>query len=252
METRFPGVNPYLEDAYFWHRFHTALIVHLSDRLNTMLPAGYIAAGEQRLAILPDNQPRIADVALIRTRITPERDGKSSVALVERGMPHGTVSALSNDVYERFIEIRTARKPRRVVTLIEVLSPSNKAPGSQGRREYLQKQREILHSDTHLLEIDLLRFGAHTVAVPMENLPSRETWDFIISLHRADNRFRYDYWLSSLTEPLPNIRVPLLSGDDDLVLDLQSAYQEVFLAGRYADEIEYSDPIPDRATYAAL
>ena len=53
-----------------------------------------------------------------------------------------------------------------MVTTIEVLSPRNKTAGSEGRKLYRQKQREILSSDTHLLEIDLLRAGQHTVAAP--------------------------------------------------------------------------------------
>ncbi len=34
--------------------------------------------------------------------------------------------------------------------------------------EYLKKQREILDSQVHLVEIDLLRGGEHTTAVPRE------------------------------------------------------------------------------------
>ncbi|HLK58913.1 MAG TPA: DUF4058 family protein, partial [Chthonomonadaceae bacterium] len=137
-------------------------------------------------------------------------------------------------------------RTRRVVTVIEVLSPANKAPGSEGRREYQQKQRELLHSDTHLLEIDLLRHGAHSVAAPLENLPPRDTWDYIISLHRYTDRFRCAIWLNRLSEPLPEIRIPLLPDDPDILLDLQPVYREAYLSGRFYEDIDYSQPLPTR------
>ena len=248
MATEFPGMNPYLEDAYFWHRFHTAFIVHLSDVLNEVLPPGYVAAAEQRLAILPDDQPRIADVALIETRIAGPRATRTSSAVLERGAPDGIIAALTTEVFERYIEIRTGgRNEKRVITIIEMLSPGNKAPGSSGRREYLLKQQEMLHSDAHLIEIDLLRFGAHTVAAPLLRLPARETWDYIVSLHRWTDRFHYAFWLNQLSEPLPEVQVPLLPADADIIIDLQAVFDHVYRAGRYADEIDPSAPLPDNA-----
>ena len=84
-----------------------------------------------------------------------------------------------------FVEIRD-RQSRALVTVIELLSPSNKASGSQGRRLYQQKQGELLGSKTHLLEIDLLRAGAHTVAAPLDYLVDRGSWDYLVCLHRGD------------------------------------------------------------------
>src|SRR5687768_3844261 len=44
---------------------------------------------------------------------------------------------------ESYLEIYTGRgENKRIVTVIEVLSPSNKTPGIQGRDVYLRKQRE--------------------------------------------------------------------------------------------------------------
>ncbi|MGH3577865.1 MAG: DUF4058 family protein, partial [Mycobacterium sp.] len=59
--------------------------------------------------------------------------------------------------------------------VIEVLSPANKAAGSEGRRLYLAKQRQLLESQTHLLEIDVLRQGEHTAAPPLDWLLNRAT-----------------------------------------------------------------------------
>jgi hypothetical protein len=52
-----------------------------------------------------------------------------------------------------------------LITLIEIVSPSNKRPGID-RRAYLRQQRDVLESDANLVEIDLLRtvdYGAEPV-----------------------------------------------------------------------------------------
>lgn len=56
-----------------------------------------------------------------------------------------------------FVEIRD-RESRRLVTVIELLSPSNKRPGGD-REQYLAKRSDLLASPTHLVEIDLIRGG---------------------------------------------------------------------------------------------
>lgn len=242
-----PGMDPYLENPDYWQGFHNVLIAHLHDIINRLLPAGYIAFVEQRLVILPEDQVRRADLAVIKRPVAAAATAGTGSREAERGMPDGIVSALAEPVYDWFIEIRTARpRPRRVVTVIEVLSPTNKAPGSEGRREYQRKQTELMYSDTNLLEIDLLRFGAHTVAAPLESLPSRDTWDYIVTLHRFTDRFRCAFWLNRLSDPLPEILVPLLPGDEDVLLDLQAVYREAYVSGRFYEDIDYSQPLAPR------
>ncbi len=66
---------------------------------------------------------------------------------------------------ELYIEILDRESGMRVVTVIELVSPSNKYAGP-GRDKYVAKQQEVLQSDSNLVEIDLLRFGPHVLAVP--------------------------------------------------------------------------------------
>src|SRR5207249_6612444 len=72
-------------------------------------------------------------------------------------------------VTEGYIEIRE-RGGGKVITVIEFLSPANKA-GGEGQKLYLQKQRELLHSETNLVEIDLLRSGQRVLAFPEHRIP---------------------------------------------------------------------------------
>ena len=92
------------------------------------------------------------------------------------------------------MEIRTrlADGGERVVTAIEVLSLSNKRPGDQGRDLYLQKQAEILASEVHLVEIDLLRGGEHTTPMLLDRLRRKAgPFDYHVSVHRFDQPGRF-------------------------------------------------------------
>jgi len=240
METHYPGMNPYLEHPFYWHGFHTGLIACIGEELNAHLPDTYVARIEQRLVILGDDSQIMADGTV--TEYVRRSDGSDAVA--ERAEPSGIAYRPSYGEYERFIEIRTIGKPGRVVAVIEVLSPSNKATGTQSWKDYRQKQQSLLCSDTHLLEIDLLRFGAYMNAAPIQALPPHDQWDYLASLYRAPDRFHFPYWLIKLTDRLPEVRVPLLEGDDDAFLDLQAAFDHAFRAGRYAQMIDYSEPPP--------
>jgi len=132
------------------------------------------------------------------------------------------------------VEIRDTAK-RRVVTAIEVLSPTNKR--GEGREEYLAKRGRLLLSTAHLLEIDLLRQGQR---VPMQQpLPPAS---YFIFLSRAGSRPLTEVWPILLSELLPPVPVPLLPGDDDVRLDLQLALTSVYDLLGYDLAVDYTQP----------
>jgi hypothetical protein len=141
---------------------------------------------------------------------------------------------------------------------IEILSPSNKTLGSEGRQKYLEKQQEILSGQVHLVEIDLLRDGAHTTAVP--HWPARKKagpYDYHVSIHRFDRPQEYLVYPIALERRLPVIRIPLLPGDASVPLDLQAVFQRAYDAGPYRRAVRYGDdaiepPLPStKAAWAA-
>src|SRR5205823_3839754 len=79
--------------------------------------------------------------------------------------PPQVVTFIDDEVRQPYIQIVTASSEENVVALIEVVSPSNKETGDS-RNLYLKKQFETLGSATHLIEIDVLRTGQPTVALP--------------------------------------------------------------------------------------
>ncbi|MBI4612707.1 MAG: DUF4058 family protein, partial [Planctomycetes bacterium] len=216
MPSPFPGMDPYLESDS-WRDVHSHFITYLSDDLNGVLGSNYVArtgervvvesAAEQLRGILPD-------VHVVRRR--PEGGG---IAVAEHTEPV-RVRIEEFEFREPWLEIRD-RRGTTVVTVVELLSPSNKARGSNGRREYLRKQREVLESNVHLVEIDLLRAGKWALAIPEAAARDVCDFDYLVSVSRATDREEFELYPVRLEARLPRIKIPLAGKDPDVVADLQ-------------------------------
>lgn len=243
MPSPFPGMDPYLEDSILWSGVHQRLITYSCAELNRVLPAGYVADISERLYVLqPEVERNIYPDVVVLEKLSTPRDGDAGVAGATTAVadPPLLLTIEPVEVREVFIQILSLREANRVVTVIEVLSPSNKTAGNEGRQLYLTKQREILESQTHLIEIDLLRQGEHTVALPREALLQRDIqWDYLVCLHRGGQGRRYEVWPIRLRQRLPRIWVPLSEGDPDVVLDLQKVFDRCYDEGAYARLVDY-------------
>jgi hypothetical protein len=95
------------------------------------------------------------------------------------------------------------------------------------------------------VEIDLLRGGEHTAAVPRHRLEKKAgEFEYLVSIHHFDNLEDYFVYPIQLADPLPEIRIPLLPGDGQVPLDLQQVFQRTYDAGPYRREIDYQQDIP--------
>ena len=151
------------------------------------------------------------------------------------------VQAPGPEIHESYVEI-VDLSSKKVVTVIEVLSPANKFPGP-GRDSYLAKQRQVVYSSSNLVEIDLLRVGPHVLAVPYALIEGRVAYDYLVCVNRASPpRSGYELYPHRLREPLPRFGIPLSGDDPDVPLDLQAAIARTYEEGAYRDWIDYSRP----------
>jgi hypothetical protein len=250
MPSPFPGMDPYLENVNRWRSFHANFITELTFYLNERLPEAFVARSEARCYVLPQHELIYPDALVIRNPSEPQQTVADSgrVATSSRTSPL-VLEFTADNIEEWYIDIISADEEEHVVTVIELLSPSNKIRESTGRDEYVQKQRETMRSRAHLLEIDLLRAGQHTVAVPYGALAARARFDYLVSLRRTGNREekieRYEVWPFTLREPLPTILVPLADGWPDVEADLQEAFDRVYEKARLRQQINYqAEPEP--------
>jgi Protein of unknown function (DUF4058) len=235
MPSPFPGLDPYLEGS-LWMTIHTDLAVAIAHQLNHRMSPRYVALTARRYVMDTPEESEVIigetypDVAVLTSR---PADGRGAVAqaiapplqmttLVRMRVPHITVT------------IRDVAK-RHLVTAIEVLSPTNKK--GEGFREYRNRREKIMRTTAHLIEIDLLRRGRR---VPMrEQLPATPYFAFI---GRSERRPATDVWPIALDRRLPELPVPLLAGDPDVMLDLQLALAGVYDDDRLGSLIDYTKP----------
>jgi len=186
--------------------------------------------------------PYYPDLRVLENR--PQRQGVTTAVLRLAETESYIVEAEREPRTEGYIEIINAGSGNRVVTIIEVLSPSNKTPGD-GMEEYLQKQREITQSPTNLVEIDLLRIGRHVVAVPLDNLLPELCTPYLVCVRRAALPSKAEVYPIPLSKKLPVVKIPLRQGDADVPLDLQALIEQCYRKGRYEKDLNYGfDPHP--------
>ena len=258
MPSPFPGMDPYLEHPEIFPDFHDRFVTYLSEAIQPSLPEPYYAAIGRRAWIEVSERYIGPDVNVLRAE--PDRpENKSAVAVIARAAEPLVVHVPHDERQEPLLEIYMGRgSDRRLVTSIEVLSLTNKTPGEHGRDLYLRKQREILGSKVHLVEIDLLRDGQHTTAVPLDRLARvTEPPDYHVCIHHFDNLEDYFVYPIMLPQTLPLIKIPLLPGDGDVTIDLQQVFQRTWESGPYSREIDYRQDVPvppltaDQARWAA-
>ncbi|HEY9648093.1 MAG TPA: DUF4058 family protein [Chroococcidiopsis sp.] len=235
MPSPFPGMDPYLENAELWSAVHNRLIVAIADELVNHLSQQYRVEIEKRTYFSVADESilvGIPDVAII-TGKTPELPS-TTTTIARSVQPQQVRMPLSEEVNERYLEIREVATGT-VVTVIEILSPKNKRAG-EGRIAYERKRNQVLASASHLIEIDLLRGGT-----PFP-LGGGDLKDYRIVISRSNQRPIADLYAFSLRQPIPSVPIPLLPGEEEPLLNLQTLLDYVYERGRYQLAIAYTQP----------
>jgi len=243
-------MDPYLESPDWFPALHDGLIVFMIGQLMRWLPEPYYARPRQRVWLEYTQRPiePDADVLHSGSKTSRRERGNGGVAVaedVELAEPVTvSVETIEHDPYEEpFVEIhRRQGGEDRLVSVIEVLSPANKTRGNTGREKYLEKQREVLTSQVHLIEIDLLRAGTHATAVSRElAIKKAGHFDYHICVHRFDRPRDFFVYPIQLEQRLPGIAMPLLPGDPDVPLSLQSVFDRAYDEGPYYRVVRYGE-----------
>jgi hypothetical protein len=240
MSMIFPGMDPYLEDPLVWPDVHASFIVYLREHLRPLLRPRYVIAVESRVFVEgPDTDHPIIPDAWVRPTQT-ERPGDTGATL--EADPAVEVQVAPLEIEETYVTIRDRQSGQRIVTVIELVSPTNKYAGP-GRTSYVAKQTEVRQSTAHLIEIDLLRTGPHVMAVPERAVRPHGPYDYLVCVNQAVGlRDRFQLYPRRLRERLPRIRLPLAAPDPDLVLDTQAVLAHTYEAGGYAERLNYAIP----------
>jgi len=233
MPSPFPGMDPYLEHPDIWPDVHNRLIAAIGDALGPVLRPRYYVALEERVYIEEPPEQILAgrpDLTVVARSPGPERPSAGSapvVAVVEVQVP--------DRVRETYLEVRGVDE-RDVVTVIEVLSPTNKRSG-EGRRLYLDKRRTVFGTLTSLVEIDLLRSG--------ERMPvggARPDCDYSILVSRSWRRPSAHLVPFGVRDRVPAFPVPLRREEEEPPVDLGVLLASLYDRAGYDLRVRYDRP----------
>ncbi|CEF49279.1 unnamed protein product [uncultured bacterium] len=248
MKSPFPGMDPYIEACGLWPDFHAHLIEKIFEVLADAVPERYLVrTGERSYVVLVGQEGKEDYPFLPDVRVT------SPAGSLGQGAPEAGVSVeettgapevipirpfIEVEFRETFVEIYDPLAEQQLVTSVEVLSPSNKARGSEGRELYLRKRQGLPMGAANLVEIDLLRGG--------ERMPMLDPWPdspyAVLVARRKRVPHCLAYPVHSL-KPLPTIGIPLTKPDPDVPLALQPLIDTVYRRSRYHRTINYARPV---------
>ena len=254
MPSPFPGMDPYLEDREIFPNLHHSLIFLMMEVLNHALPRGYVAGSATRVWVDRETQSE-PDVSVFTRRDPPE--GAFDPAPYRHGgmVAVATTARASDPFEEAYLQIRSGRG-RRLVTHVEVVSPSNKASG-KAREMYQAKQTECHLGGVNMVEIDLLRHGKPVTSAPPGRLRAAAgAFDYHVCVTAAEAYPDHYVYPIRLPDRLPDVPVPLDPPLPPVIVGLQALMDRCYDAGRYGEVAEYAracePPLtPDQAAWAA-
>ncbi len=237
MPSPFPGMNPYLEQEDAWHDFHESFMPLAREVLNTQVLPRYFVKIDEHIYIHELDEERRRFVGRADLAVTPA--SHTQPRNVSTGIMEAPAQVLQPAVdIERlsYLEVRD-RQNRELVTIIELLSPSNKRLGLD-RDQYLAKCAQLLSSSVNFVEIDLLRGGPR---MPWLQLPACDYYGLV---SRVNERPKADVWPAGLRGRLPIIPIPLRPGEPEASLDLQQILHRVYDSASYEAYIYSGEPNP--------
>lgn len=237
MSSPFPGMDPWLEHPGLWPDVHERLVMAIARHLGPILrPRYYVAVGIHSYVVtLPLEPPtiRYPDVMLVDTPYEEPADALAPATSADE--PVVVTVPVPEPVEESYLEVREVASGK-VITVIEVLSPTNKRPG-EGREAYETKRATILRSRTHLVEIDLLRDWE-----PMPFWGGGQDSHYRILVRRGEQRERADLYAFTVRDPIPRFALPLQKDDAEPVVDLKPLLDELYDEASYDLRVDYTQP----------
>lgn len=240
MPSPFPGMDPYIESSGYWSEFHTSMVVAIRDELNARLPPGFAATVDVYVWLESSEPGRSEQLREPDVYVTEEPGRPRGTAAAAVADPETIVLPRTGTRRRRYVKIEDL-SANRVVTVIELLSPSNKELGAD-RQRYLAKRDEYLANRLSLVEIDLLRGGRR---LPLSD-PQPRVVDYYIMVCRAWQYPQAGFYRFSMRDPLPDLRVPVVESLSDVVLSLRACMDRVYDGARYAAKLRYSEPLTPR------
>jgi hypothetical protein len=243
MASPFPGMDPWLERPMVFPDVHLSLVYLLKAAVNAGLPRGYTISTSNRVWVDIEAR-RELDVGVFGPDNVPEGQAAVTTMTAAGLVVIETDEDLSDPIEEPYLEI-VSDEGDRLVTAIEVVSRANKTAGDHGRNSYTHKQTEYRLSNVNLVEIDLLRGGPHTTAVPESRLRAIGPYDYHVCIMLVGAPRQFLVAPIKLADKLPAIPIPLDPGVPPITVDLQRVFDRCYDEGGFDRIAKYDRKQPD-------
>jgi hypothetical protein len=224
--------HPPLSQARHWQALHNRWASALSDRLNELLPAGYVAEPqitvqggvEVDTATFEGGQP---------PGVPPAGVAVAAPAWAPAAAPHSMPFVFPDEVEVRIFGDEGGL---RLVGAVEIVSPANKK-GVEDRQAFVSKCAAYLHAGVGLVVVDVVterRANLHDALCASLGRPDAtglpqgaDLYAVAYRPHRLPTGGVLDMWPFALTlgQPLPTLPLWLFQGPV-LPLDLEATYTE--------------------------
>lgn len=226
----FPNqIDPWVEDGHYFHQLHNDMLGHFARQIApAIVPLGYTLGREASLQIAEGREPDIfiQRAMQIPAPLVPLRYEQAALAVnADPGV------MLASDVRLNAIHIR---QQQTLVTVIEVISPSNKMR-PQAIADYRARRERLIERGVNIVEIDLTRSVKRLL---MDQLAYEYPYHTVIFLPGQSPYFvgiEYGHLPGRIAIPLRSEVVPL-----ELPNAYQEAYQLYSLAGQMRDDDHYT------------
>lgn len=243
-EQRLPlSVDERIEQHNLWWAFHKHLMIEIFEVLRDGLGDEYLVDLESEILLVPKAGPTRSAAPDVTLSATP-----SGAAPSDTPKPTLTPALIEADEevmeFEQYsVHIRRRDRPHsddpfgvQVVSVLELLSPSNKGTsGPRDRQKFLAKRQDYLLSPVSYTEIDLLRGGERELPAAVAELADYPyiAWS---SQWRPQAR-HYWGWGWQVEDPLPTIGVPL-EHPHVYPLNLALCYQRAYERNRWPERLQ--------------
>lgn len=153
MPSPFPGMDPFLEHPEVFPDLHDTLIALMTMAIQPQLPHPYYAAIGARIWVEKSERPLGPDVRIHKDAPgkSARNSGATALMVQERRTEPVVIRIPLDENKETFLQVfKGTLANKRLITSIEILSPTNKTRGKKGRKLYVRKQRQMLKSGVNL------------------------------------------------------------------------------------------------------
>lgn len=214
----FPGrIDPWAEDLHFFSQIHTGMIGDLVEQLRRPIrQLGYYVGTETSLQIARRAKPDVFVFAPPpREPLPPLNYGVAAAAVAAEPGIDSELEAPDLEAITIF-----GGEPAELVTVIEIISPSNKA-NAEDNAKYRWRRFQLVERGINIVEIDATRLTMHMHDSP--RLPET-AYHHAVYLPQAAARLI----LSQFHEPLKRLAVPLRA--EVCAVEPHAAYEAAYRA----------------------